>query len=118
MSEKNVNAWWWMQSRSNRSQHPNSLIYGNLQGIFCSLQGIPPLGTSKTHARLGDYTEIPYGKEQGIFKGLTSKNREMLAPKRQTARWASDDLFWASKSHGPVPRPELRALRLALNSDH
>src|SRR5262245_53294548 len=37
MSAENVNAWWWMQSRSNRSQHPNSLIYGNQQGIFCNL---------------------------------------------------------------------------------
>ena len=70
-----------------------SLIYGNLQGIFCSLQGIRPLDASKPHARSGGYNEIPYATEQGIFKGVTSKNREMLAPEIQKSSVSSDALF-------------------------
>jgi hypothetical protein len=69
----NRTAWWWMESRSNRSQHPNSLIYGNLQGIFCSLQGIPPFDASETCAGSGDYGEIPYSAKQGIFLAGSGK---------------------------------------------
>ena len=32
-SQVGVSAWWWTQFASNRSQHPNCLITGKIQGI-------------------------------------------------------------------------------------
>ena len=60
-------AWWWMQSPTNWSPRLNSLIYGNLQGIFYSLQGIGPETQQK---RLPDPAVT--------MKFPTQRNREFL----------------------------------------
>src|SRR5207247_364873 len=83
---KRRSAWWWMKSPTNWSPRLNSLIYGNLQGIFCSLQGIRPLDASKTRARLGNYNEIPYATEQGILFAAIGKLQ------RDQGTGASEDL--------------------------
>ena len=59
--------WLWKQSPTNWSPRLNSLIYGNLQGIFYSLQGIGP----ETHQkRLPDPAVT--------MKFPTQRNREFL----------------------------------------
>jgi hypothetical protein len=45
--------WLTMQSQSNLSLHPDSLICGESAGNFCNLQGIWPRDSSERTARLG-----------------------------------------------------------------
>ena len=62
-----LSSWRWMQSPTNWSPRLNSLIYGNLQGIFYSLQGNGP----ETHQkRLPDPAVT--------MKFPTQRNREFL----------------------------------------
>ena len=62
-------AWWRTQSGSNLSQHPNSLICGNLQGILAICREFG-LGAYREAPQTQSVTaKIPCATKQRIFRG-------------------------------------------------
>jgi len=60
-------------------------------GNFLRFAGNWPPRRIKNTCQIGRYDEIPYATEEGIFKGVTSKNREMVSVQASraftVARW-------------------------------
>src|SRR5262245_11717451 len=67
------NAWWRTHSGSNLSPRPNSLLNGNLQGIFSICREFDNWTHRKRPLVWCLKTEIPYAKEQGIFRRGSGK---------------------------------------------
>src|SRR5260221_10361083 len=70
-----------MQSSSNPSQRPNSLLAGNLAGNFLKKALPGAILASKTRAGSIAYDQIPCSTEQGIFlheQGILSREQGIL----------------------------------------
>src|SRR5262249_23293039 len=69
MSAENVNAWWWMQSRTNRSQHPNSASpltsNGNQPGRIVAPRRLP----NERRWFCGGHGFGRIGREDGLVVG-------------------------------------------------
>jgi hypothetical protein len=59
--------WWRTQSISNLSQHPNSLLTGEINREFCKIQHSTTNLRAWTRVNPTACSEIPYATEQGIL---------------------------------------------------
>ena len=74
------NAWWWMQSGSNRSPPRNSLLAGKRTGNFAESGPPEAIFAHSRPANSVPCSKIPYAMEQGIFW------KDGLHPRERTGR--------------------------------
>ena len=82
---------------------PNSLLYGNLQGIFRNLGDLLRCTRSQGPEFPELFRDIPYSKEQGIFQN----NRENISRNRVTRTSIRDVTFWGKPAQQLILAPTL-----------